>query len=455
MSTRLSTSTITNRPDLRVKGPPNLSTWERRESSMYAFWRASRGASVALVTAERQKFWDPANVLGIDEVGGSEDGVEGVLRVSFNRPPVNAWHDAMWRELHKLFDTISTDNNVAVVVLSGEGRAFTAGLDQALAQGNTEGARIYASNAIRKKNESLNLLRLGSRIDAIALVMDKFENQFEDMDAQTSYMEGAISQQSAQTTPLDQVDLLMQQVADENGIEIKQRVGEVDLVVGKVAALSPAAQQEQAEKEREERKLIAEGSEVGPSSGVGAGAGSGAAPAAAAAAGPSSTARSGDEDSRLAGRSLNSGPSRTLLARPSFEAEAVDPGECIGLAADIGTLQRFPKTVGNDSLARELAYSARTFDAREALAIGFVSKVTEQGQTAVVAAALSLAKDIASKSPIAVQSTKAILLHARDHPVDAGLAFTAAWNAAMLQTEDIQIATQAVMAKQKPAFSKL
>ncbi|CAD6917897.1 unnamed protein product [Tilletia controversa] len=213
--------------------------------------------------------------------------------------------------------------------------AEKAKLKKALAQGNTEGARIYASNAIRKKNESLNLLRLGSRIDAvssrvetavtmrqvtgsmtsvvkgmdramesmnldrIALVMDKFENQFEDMDAQTSYMEGAISQQSAQTTPLDQVDLLMQQVADENGIEIKQRVGEVDLV-GKVAALSPAAQQEQAEKEREERKLIAEGSEVGPSSGVGAG--SGAAPAAAAAAGPSSTARSGDEDSRLAER---------------------------------------------------------------------------------------------------------------------------------------------------------
>ncbi|CAD6952607.1 unnamed protein product [Tilletia laevis] len=333
----------------------------------------------------------------------------------------------MWRELHKLFDTISTDNNVAVVVLSGEGRAFTAGLDQALAQGNTEGARIYASNAIRKKNESLNLLRLGSRIDAIALVMDKFENQFEDMDAQTSYMEGAISQQSAQTTPLDQVDLLMQQVADENGIEIKQRVGEVDLVVGKVAALSPAAQQEQAEKEREERKLIAEGSEVGPSSGVGAGAGSGAAPAAAAAAGPSSTARSGDEDSRLAGS--------------------------IGLAADIGTLQRFPKTVGNDSLARELAYSARTFDAREALAIGFVSKVTEQGQTAVVAAALSLAKDIASKSPIAVQSTKAILLHARDPPRRRRPGLHGRLERG--HAADGGIATQAVMAKQKPAFSKL
>lgn len=40
--------------------------------------------------------------------------------------------------------------------------------EQALQQGNTEGARIYASNAIRKKNESLNLLRLSSRIDAVS-----------------------------------------------------------------------------------------------------------------------------------------------------------------------------------------------------------------------------------------------------------------------------------------------
>lgn len=31
-----------------------------------------------------------------------------------------------------------------------------------------EGARIYASNAIRKKNEALNLLKLSSRIDAVA-----------------------------------------------------------------------------------------------------------------------------------------------------------------------------------------------------------------------------------------------------------------------------------------------
>jgi charged multivesicular body protein 1 len=41
-------------------------------------------------------------------------------------------------------------------------------LKKAIQQGNVEGAKIYAANAIRKKNESLNLLRLASRIDATA-----------------------------------------------------------------------------------------------------------------------------------------------------------------------------------------------------------------------------------------------------------------------------------------------
>ena len=44
----------------------------------------------------------------------------------------------------------------------------------------------------------------------------------------------------------------------------------------------------------------------------------------------------------------------------------------IGLAADIGTLQRLPKVVGNDSLARELVYTARRCPAEEALAMGLV-----------------------------------------------------------------------------------
>jgi delta(3,5)-delta(2,4)-dienoyl-CoA isomerase len=42
------------------------------------------------------------------------------------------------------------------------------------------------------------------------------------------------------------------------------------------------------------------------------------------------------------------------------------------LAADIGTLQRLPKIIGNDSLARELIYTARKFTSEEAKSLGLV-----------------------------------------------------------------------------------
>jgi charged multivesicular body protein 1 len=37
-----------------------------------------------------------------------------------------------------------------------------------LQAGNQEAARVYAENAIRKKNESVNYLRMAARIDATA-----------------------------------------------------------------------------------------------------------------------------------------------------------------------------------------------------------------------------------------------------------------------------------------------
>lgn len=56
----------------------------------------------------------------------------------------------------------------------------------------------------------------------------------------------------------------------------------------------------------------------------------------------------------------------------------------MGLAADIGTLQRFPKITGNDSLARELALTGRKFSAGEAKEIGFVSRVIDGGRKQVL-----------------------------------------------------------------------
>jgi len=45
-------------------------------------------------------------------------------------------------------------------------------IKKAIEQNNIEGARIYAQNAIRKKNDSLNYLKLSSRLDAVASRMD-------------------------------------------------------------------------------------------------------------------------------------------------------------------------------------------------------------------------------------------------------------------------------------------
>jgi charged multivesicular body protein 1 len=55
--------------------------------------------------------------------------------------------------------------------------------------------------------------------------MDKFETQFSDLDVQTSYMESTMSDTTALTTPQDQVDALIGQVADEAGLEREHGLG--------------------------------------------------------------------------------------------------------------------------------------------------------------------------------------------------------------------------------------
>lgn len=126
----------------------------------------------------------------------------------------------------------------------------------------------------------------------------------------------------------------------------------------------------------------------------------------------------------------------------------------IGLAADIGTLQRFPKIVGNDSLTRELVYTARNFDAEEALRIGFVSRVLNSYEEAL-RAAVETAAVIAGNSPIAVTGSKTSLNYSRDHSVAEGLHYMQLLNGAALQTDDMVAAFTGIMQRTKPSFAKL
>ncbi|PRD30803.1 UNVERIFIED_CONTAM: Ech1 [Trichonephila clavipes] len=94
-----------------------------------------------------------------------------------------------------------------------------------------------------------------------------------------------------------------------------------------------------------------------------------------------------------------------------FEIEEVD----VGMAADMGTLQRLPKIVGNDSLVRDFLIFLK--NSRRLVGRIFPTK------DAMMTAALGLAKVIASKSPVAIQGTKVAMNFSRDHSVQDGLQF--------------------------------
>ena len=123
----------------------------------------------------------------------------------------------------------------------------------------------------------------------------------------------------------------------------------------------------------------------------------------------------------------------------------------IGLAADVGTLQRLPKVTGNDSRIREICYTGNYFDCNDAMDIGLVSRVCED----VVKDAIELANQIAANSPVAVMGTKRSLLYSRDHTVAEGLEHIATHNALALMTSDIPSSFMAISNKEKANFSPL
>jgi enoyl-CoA hydratase/carnithine racemase len=130
----------------------------------------------------------------------------------------------------------------------------------------------------------------------------------------------------------------------------------------------------------------------------------------------------------------------------SFSIKEID----MGMTADVGTLQRLPKLIG-EGMARELAYTGRKFSADEALQMRLVNRVFDSRE-ALQAGVRELAATIASKSPLSIRGVKEMVTYARDHSVADGLSYVATWNAAMLLSNDLQEAMMANMGKREPEF---
>ncbi|KFQ48525.1 Charged multivesicular body protein 1a, partial [Nestor notabilis] len=158
-----------------------------------------------------------------------------------------------------------------------DSKAEQAKVKKALQQKNVECARVYAENAIRKKNEGLNWLRMSSRVDAVAskvqtavtmkgvtknmaqvtkaldkalssmdlqkvsAVMDKFEQQVQNLDVHTSVMEDSMTR----PTPEEQGDSLIVQIAEENGLEIMDQLNQLPEGASAVGESSVRTQEDQ------------------------------------------------------------------------------------------------------------------------------------------------------------------------------------------------------------------
>lgn len=77
--------------------------------------------------------------------------------------------------------------------------------------------------------------------EKISKLMDKFEQQFEDLDVKTQYMEGTMNATTASSTPAEQVDDLISQVADANNLELGDAFAEAGPVGKKTPQVEEAA----------------------------------------------------------------------------------------------------------------------------------------------------------------------------------------------------------------------
>lgn len=127
----------------------------------------------------------------------------------------------------------------------------------------------------------------------------------------------------------------------------------------------------------------------------------------------------------------------------------------IGMAADVGTLQRLPRVINSQSLVRELCFTARKLLSDEAKSCGFVSKVFPD-KSIMIEEAIKTAEIIAGKSPVAVQGTKKNIVYSMDHTTQEGLDQIREMNKLNLQSEDFFNAVIAGQSKSDtPIFAKL
>ncbi|KAG7389636.1 hypothetical protein PHYPSEUDO_010033 [Phytophthora pseudosyringae] len=257
----------------------------------------------------------------------------GVLHLKLNRPKVvNAMNMQMWVELAEAFKLVELDPSVKAVVVSGEGRGFTSGMD----------LDVFAQMQQVAMEESCE----GRKRERLMRVIDKFQN--------------VISAPEKCRVPV---------IAAVHGPCIGAGVDFItacDLCYSDVSAV--------------------------------------------------------------------------------FSVKEVD----LAIIADVGTLQRLPKLVG-ERQAKELAFTGRNFGGLEAEKLGLVLRALPD-QEGLMSYVGDVAKAIAKKSPLTIRGIKQTIHYQRDHSTKDSLEQVRYHNAAVLYSDDLVQAVGAVMSKTEPKF---
>ncbi|KAG2769577.1 hypothetical protein PC129_g20239 [Phytophthora cactorum] len=263
----------------------------------------------------------------------NDDADSGVLHLKLNRPKVvNAMNMQMWVELAEAFDLVEQDPSVKTVVVSGEGRGFTSGMD----------LDVFTQMQKVAMDESCE----GRKRERLMRVINKFQK--------------VISAPEKCRVPV---------IAAVHGPCIGAGVDFItacDLCYSDVSAI--------------------------------------------------------------------------------FSVKEVD----LAIIADVGTLQRLPKLVG-ERQAKELAFTGRNFGGHEAEKLGLVLKALPD-QEALMSHVGDVAKTIAKKSPLTIRGIKQTIHYQRDHSTTDSLEQIRYHNAAVLYSDDLVQAVGAIMSKTEPNF---
>lgn len=125
----------------------------------------------------------------------------------------------------------------------------------------------------------------------------------------------------------------------------------------------------------------------------------------------------------------------------------------IGMTADVGT---FPRILNHlpEGVVRELAYTGRKMGAEEAERRGLFNSVYGD-EKLMMAAAMEMAKEIASRPPSAVYGSKRIITYSRDHSTKDALDQIGVWNMSMLNPTEMMEAMAAKAQKRPGNFPDL